>query len=369
MNHYSLTRFNGFKTRAITPENITGEKGKAAMSSSKLGMGRKGSASVTLPSQKETTIADIDGSGIIKHMWMTIRDHTTHGSFIPRFVILKIYWDNAKIPAVNCPLGDFFCNGFGERYDVSSLPITVAPSGGFNSYFEMPFHKNARITLTNLFGEDIRSFFYCINYEEHDNLDEDLYFHAFWNRELNTKKTRDYTLLPTINDYGYYVGTFIELTALERYWWGEGEFKFYIDGDKEFPTITSTGMEDYFGGAWAFHDFDDEGNIVMKTFSDNYLGFPFHNNVDRSRFHFDSGKPNSPHAFGNDGLPENALYRWHLVDPISFEKNIKVTLQQIGNDDISLFERSDDLASVSYWYGSNKEGLSQQFSFENLRPR
>lgn len=357
MNYSKLTKFNNFETRAITPENPTGEKGKAAMAAGPLGPSRKGRGSITLPVNKETTIADIIGPGIIKHFWMTVRDHTTKGSFVQRFILLKIYWDNEKEPAVNCPLGDFFCNGFGERYNIFSEPITVAPSGGMNSYFEMPFRKHAKITLTNLFKEDIRSFFYTVNYEKHHELEQDLYFHASWNRERQTKLTEDYVLLPKIEDRGFYVGTFIGLTALERYWWGEGEFKFYIDGDDKYPTITSTGMEDYFGGAWAFHEFEEDGSVKMKTFTTAYLGFPYHSNVDQSRRQFETGKPNSPHAFGNDGLPQNALYRWHLEDPISFSKDLKVTLQQIGNDDLELFERSDDLSSVVYWYGSKASGI------------
>lgn len=368
----NLTEFSSFETRAITPENPTGEKGKAAMTVSNLGKSRKGRASITLPQNEEVTIAEIKGAGVIKHLWFTIRDHTEMGSFIMRNTILRIYWDNETVPAVNCPLGDFFCNGFGERYNVNSRPIVVAPSGGMNSYFEMPFKKAAKITITNLFKQDIRSFFYTINYELHEETDvkNKLYFHAYWNRERETKIKQDYSLLPQINDYGYYIGTFIALTALERYWWGEGEFKFYLDNDQEFPTVTSTGMEDYFGGAWAFHQNNQDGSTSMATFCTPYLGFPYHSNIDHSREHFSTGKPNSPHAFGNDGLPENALYRWHLVDPIEFKQNIHVTLQQIGNDDIGLFERSDDLSSVAYWYGSKAAGIKTDLpTLTSLRPR
>ncbi|MEZ0118512.1 glycoside hydrolase family 172 protein [Heyndrickxia faecalis] len=353
----NVTRFKGEQSRTISPENPTGEKGKACMFDSKLGPGRKGRGSISLPQGKETVIAEISGTGIIKHMWMTIRENTEKGSFVLRDVILRIYWDGARTPAVETPLGDFFCNGFGERYDVNSLPIVVNPNGGMNSYFEMPFRKKAKITITNEHPKDISSFFYTINYNLVDELDNDvLYFHAYWNRERQTKLQKDYVVIDNIHGHGYYVGTFLALTALERYWWGEGEFKFYIDGDEQYPTISSTGTEDYFGGAWAFHQKDLYGRPSAKNYSTLFLGYPFHSNRDATRDRFETGKLNAVHAFGDDGLPRHGLYRWHLLDPIAFKENLKVTLQQIGNDDIQLFEREDDVSTVAYWYQNSAEG-------------
>ena len=357
-----VTTFKNERTRAITPENPTGEKAKACMESSNLGLSRKGRGSIKLPMNEETVIAEIEGPGIIRHIWMTIRDRTEKGTFVLRDVVIRMYWDDCDIPAVEAPIGDFFCNGFGERCDVNSLPIVVCPTGGFNSYFQMPFRKKAKITITNQHPKDITAFFYTVNYALVDEVPENsLYFHARWNREKITKLQEDYTVLDRIEGKGYYVGTYLAITALERYWWGEGEFKFYLDGDREYPTISSTGSEDYFGGAWAFHQLDEMGRPSAKNYSTMFLGYPYQSHRDPSRDRFETGKSNAVHAFGDDALPRHGLYRWHIMDPIAFNEDIKVTLQQIGNDDLELFERQDDLASVAYWYQDSPYGIDKKF--------
>ena len=244
----------GEESRAITPENITGEKGRAAMSASRLGVGRKGSCCVPLESGETITLADIEGPGIIRHIWMTVPDKTAAGSFVMRDLVLRFYWDDEETPSVECPVGDFFCNGFGERAIVNSMPICVNPTGGMNCYFEMPFRKHARVTLTSEHPGFIKYIFYTFNYALTDVPDDAMYFHARFNRERSTRRGVDYTVLDGVRGKGYYVGTYMALCALERYWWGEGEMKFFLDGDEEFPTVTSTGAEDYFGGAWAFLD-------------------------------------------------------------------------------------------------------------------
>ena len=355
----AITTYHKQTTRAITPENPTGGKGCAAMTNSDLGHSRKGTASISLECNQETTIAEIEGPGMIQHIWMTVRNQTELGSFVLRDLIIRIYWDNSNDPAVVSPLGDFFCNGFGEYCDVNSLPIVVNPTGGFNTYFEMPFAKHARITIENQHPKVLSSFFYTINYALVDELPKNhMYFHAHWSRCRITEKQNDYTLIENINGPGYYVGTYLALTALERYWWGEGEFKFYIDDDDDYPTITSTGTEDYFGGAWAFHKYGPDGHPYAKNFCTPFLGYPYQSHRDITRDRFRTAKLNPIHAFGDDGLPQHGLYRWHLTDPIAFEDSLTVTLQQIGNDDIHLFEREDDVASVAYWYALSPIGSS-----------
>ncbi|GGB52689.1 DUF2961 domain-containing protein [Virgibacillus dakarensis] len=150
--------------------------------------------------------------------------------------------------------------------------------------------------------------------------------------------------------HGHYVGTYLALTALERYWWGEGEFKFFIDDDHHYPTICGTGTEDYFGGAWAFHKKQSDGTITSSTYNTPFLGYAFQSTKDHTRDNFPKKDAIPTHGFGNDALPMHGLYRWHIPDPIRFNKNLKVVLQQIGNDDIKLYERSDDVSSVAYWY-------------------
>ncbi|AXX65071.1 MAG: DUF2961 domain-containing protein [Lactobacillus sp.] len=354
MNNYlnSIWNYQGEQSRNITPENKYGEKGKAAMSASKLGVGRKGSPSVPINPNETITLAEIEGPGIIRHIWMTVPDKTTAGSFVLRDLILRMYWDDESTPSVEVPLGDFFCNGFGQSCEVNSLPIVVNPTAGMNSYFEMPFRKKAKITLTSEHPNFIKHIFYTFSYALTDVPDDALYFHAKWNRERSTKKGIDYTLIDNIKGHGYYVGTYMALCALERYWWGEGEFKFYLDDDQEFPTITSTGAEDYFGGAWAFHKRNYGELPYAKNFNTLFMGYPFQSKRDSTRDYFSAGKPNpnSPHGFGDDALPMHGLYRWHLPDPISFHKNLRVTFQDLGNDDIKLYEREDDISTVAYWY-------------------
>lgn len=218
------------------------------MSASHLGVGRKGSCCVPLESGETITLADIEGPGIIRHIWMTVPDKTAAGSFVMRDLVLRFYWDDEETPSVECPVGDFFCNGFGERAIVNSMPICVNPTGGMNCYFEMPFRKHAKVTLTSEHPGFIKYIFYTFNYALTDVPDDAMYFHARFNRERSTRRGVDYTVLDGVRGKGYYVGTYMALCALERYWWGEGEMKFFLDGDEEFPTVTSTGAEDYFGG-------------------------------------------------------------------------------------------------------------------------
>lgn len=354
----------GEESRAITPENITGEKGRAAMSASHLGVGRKGSCCVPLESGETITLADIEGPGIIRHIWMTVPDKTAAGSFVMRDLVLRFYWDDEEIPSVECPVGDFFCNGFGERAIVNSMPICVNPTGGMNCYFEMPFRKHAKVTLTSEHPGFIKYIFYTFNYALTDVPDDAMYFHARFNRERSTRRGVDYTVLDCVRGKGYYVGTYMALCALERYWWGEGEMKFFLDGDEEFPTVTSTGAEDYFGGAWAFLDRPPHALPEAQCFNTLFAGYPYRSTRDATRDRFSAGKPNpNPMlATNDDALPRHGLYRWHLPDPISFKEDLRVTFQDLGNDDIKLYEREDDISTVAYWYQSEPHAVLAPFA-------
>ena len=335
-----------------------------------IGKSRKGSPCLNDIQPGETVVlGEIDGPGIIHHIWITTDNKTSEGDcFVLRDLVLRMYWDGEENPSVEAPLGDFFCCGFGKECYINSSLITVVPSRGLNSYIQMPFKKRAVITLENQHANAIPAFFYQIDYNLYNYLPEETeYFHASWRREALTELGKDYVIADGIKGSGHYIGTYIALSTLQRYWWGEGEFKFYLDGDEDYPTVSSTGSEDYFGGAWAFHQKDELGRPSVKPYSNLFLGYPFYSTKDKTRERFETGKLNAVHAFGNDSLPRHGLYRFHILDPIAFDEDIKVTLQQIGNDDLSLYERQDDVCTVAYWYCDHKEGFDKEFPNRRAR--
>ena len=283
---------------------------------SKLGRGWKVRPCITLPKGDVVKLAEIEGSGFIRHIWITV-DAKAY-----RDCILRILWDDEENPSVEVPLGDFFVNCHGLRYNVNSIPIAVNPSGGFNCYFPMPFRRRAVITIENQHTSDIPGFFYAINYSL-EKVDGDLaYFHAQWRRSMTTRENPQHVILDNVKGRGHYVGTVLAWTQLSNGWWGEGEVKFYIDDDAEFPTICSTGTEDYFGGAWGFGE----------TFCGPFLGYPL--------WRKEPGE-----------VPRHALYRWHILDPVVFKRDLKVTVQALGWYPNGKFQPlTDDIASVAYWY-------------------
>lgn len=329
------------RSRAITAENPRGLKGEGGQAAGPLGVARKGKAFIPLAQGETATLVDIEGPGIIQHIWMTVTDQTESGWFVLRDLVLRMYWDGEESPSVEVPLGDFFCNGFGARAVVNSMPIVVNPVGGMNSYFPMPFRKAAKVTITNEHPQEIEAFFYQFDYMLVDELPEDTeYFHAQFRRENPTRLKQDYTIIDGIKGRGKYVGTYMAWTSLSRYWYGEGEVKFYLDGDKDWPTICGTGAEDYFGGAWGFVRPDNGNPVHEQTYSTPFMGFPYFAVTDTTRAHIYDGA----------ACPMRGFYRWHILDPILFEEDLRVTVQQIGHDGKALFERSDDVSSVSYWY-------------------
>ncbi|GBC96314.1 hypothetical protein HRbin16_02116 [bacterium HR16] len=319
----SLPLLSGAETRSISAENPTGERGGGAKAepdehnaASMLGKGWKVRPCITLEPGTTTTLADIQGPGIIQHIWITV-DVKAY-----RDTILRMYWDDESTPSVEVPLGDFFCNGHGLRYNVVSLPIAVNPSGGFNCYLPMPFRKRARITIENQRWEPIHGFFYQITYALTDIPDNAATLHAQWRRSLTTREYPEHVILDGVKGQGHYVGTFLAWTQLSNGWWGEGEIKFYMDGDTEYPTICGTGTEDYFCGAWGFGE----------TFNAPFTGYPL--------WRQEPGE-----------VPRHGLYRWHIFDPIRFKQSLKVTIQALGWWPNGKFQPlTDDIASVAYWY-------------------
>ena len=316
------------KTRSISAENPDGRKAGGAQEAPEggaagdLGKGWKVRPCITLPAGSTTTLAEIDGPGVIQHIWITVDPRAY------RDCVLRMYWDGEQTPSVEVPLGDLFCCGHALRVKVNSLPIAVNPSGGFNSYWPKPFRSKALITVENQRWEDIGGFFYQITYALTEVPAEAAYFHAQWRKSMGTREYPEHVILDGIKGKGQYVGTYLAWTQLSDGWWGEGEIKFYMDGDMGGPTICGTGTEDYFGGAWGFGD----------TFSTPFLGYPL--------WQREPGQ-----------VPKHGLYRWHIMDPIRFDEDLKVTIQELGWWPKGRFQPlTDDIASVGYWYQGEPHG-------------
>ena len=318
----NIQRLRKEETRSISAENAYGARNQGALAipekgnpASRMGKGWKVRPCISLGPETTTEIASIEGPGIIQHIWLTVSEKAYRGT------VLRIYWDNEKTPSVESPLGDFFSNHHGVRYLVNSLMIAVNPRGGCNSYWPMPFREKARITIENVTSEEISGFFYQVTYALTDVQPDDAYFHAKWRRSMTTRKLPEHILVDDIQGQGHYVGTSIGWSQLSNGWWGEGEVKFFVDGETN-PSICTTGTEDYFGGAWCFGE----------VFSGIYTGYPLWDQ-----------KPGS--------IPRHGLYRWHLADPIRFAHSLKVSIQALGWWPDGTFQPlTDDIASVAYWY-------------------
>ncbi|MBN1640615.1 MAG: DUF2961 domain-containing protein [Anaerolineae bacterium] len=327
-----LSRLSGAQTRSISPENYTGEKGKGGMAvegrgahcARDLGRGWKISPCVGIAPGETFSIADIAGPGAIQQIWMT-----PTGNW--RFSILRIYWDDQEVPSVECPVGDFFGMGWGEFAPLSSLAVCVNPGSAFNCYWEMPFRKRCRITMTNI-ADDPMVLYYQVNYTLTDVPDDAAYLHAQF-RRVNPLPYKDvYTILDGVEGQGHYVGTYMAWGVNNCGWWGEGEIKFYIDGDDPYPTICGTGTEDYFCGSY---NFENKATRQYQEFTTPYAGL---HQVIRP-----DGVYRSQTRFG--------LYRWHIADPIRFQRDLRVTIQALGwRSGGRYLPLQDDIASVAFWY-------------------
>lgn len=333
----NLSRLSHAESRSISPENPTGARGAGGQATTgtgaeaarELGQGWKVSPFVEIPGLATATLCEIDGPGAIQHIWLTV--HPKHW----RTLVLRCYWDGEETPSVETPLGDFFCSGWGVRCDVSSLPIVVAPAGGFNSYWEMPFRGSARITVENLSPDPVAGLYYSIDYALTEVGEERAYLHAQWRRSNPIPYGDVHTLIDGVRGHGHYVGTYIAWGVNSNGWWGEGEIKFYLDGDRDFPTICGTGTEDYFGGAWNF----EHPKGQYGSFSTPYLGMP--------QVILPDGLYRSQQRFG--------LYRWHVQDPIRFRDELRVTIQSLGwrsrtGGKLRYLPLQDDVASTALWY-------------------
>lgn len=329
-----LHRLYRYQTISISPENITGEKGKggsipveqgtACAAARNLGTGWKVNPYSKLPAGETLTMADVRDEGEIRQIWLTMpgqwRNH-----------ILRIYWDESSIPAVECPLGDFFACGLNEYAPVVSLPVCVNPGLAFSCYWTMPFRKGFRVTLENRDAHET-IIYYQITYIRKPVEEDAGYFHAQFRITEPDCGITDFTMLDGIQGRGQYVGAYMTWGTHHNGWWGEGEVKIYLDGDKEYPSICYTGTEDYFGGSY---NFENQKTHQYQEYTTPYSGLC---QVIRP-----DGLYRSQTRFG--------MYRWHITDPIYFEKDIRVTIQKIGwRSGGRYLPLQDDLSCSSFFY-------------------
>ena len=335
----NLFRMSDAKTRSISPENFTGAKGEGGKAttgtgsgpSKDLGQGWKVSPSVVIKSKTTFTVAEISGPGSVQHIWMT-----PTGNW--RYSILRFYWDDETTPSVEVPVGDFFGMGWGKYSPLQSLAVCVNPGSAFNCYWPMPFRKKCKITMENIDDADM-VLYYQVDYILTEVPSDAAYFHAQFNRTNPLPYKQDYILVNNIKGKGQYVGTYIAYGSRNNGWWGEGEIKFFMDGDTEFPTICGTGTEDYFCGSYDFDTRKKNATGIEETnyteYCTPYAGLP---QVIKGDGHYEIAQ-----RFG--------LYRWHIKDPIRFEKDLKVTIQALGwKHNGTYLVLQDDIASTVFWY-------------------
>jgi hypothetical protein len=348
------------QSRSISPENPTGGKGmgaraevaegSAGAAAAKLGRGWKVNPYLDIEPGTTLTLGEAQGPGVIHHVWMTLGLEADY-----RSAILRFYWDGESSPSVECPAGDFFAAGWGRGNEpvIDSAVVIVNPGSGFNSFWQMPFRERFRLTMENRSPKRLR-IYYQIDYSLTEVPPNAAYFHAQFREVRRLPAKEAYTILDGVRGQGHYVGTYLGHGARSPGWWGEGEVKFYLDGDEEFPTIAGTGEEDYFLGSYAYIKRGADGAPREVSYSSAYAGF----------YSLDSPSQSSPASWAADYFRDGVLrrhgeYRWHVVDPIRFSRDIAVTIQSLGwtgasaqsvIGDGTYLPLQDHLASVAYWY-------------------
>jgi hypothetical protein len=285
------------KTKWISPENISGKQGAGGKSN----QGAKGSAFLTVKAGEQLVMMDVKGAGIIRRMWLS--GTIPRSEEQRRMVRIDMYWDGSKKPAVSAPIGDFFGLGLGLSVPYKNALFSNPEGRSFNFTIPMPYRTGAKVVITNESSAHALVW-YDINYTEEKVPDDALYFHAYWNRDMHTALGTDHVILPQVNGKGRFLGTNIGVigdSAYRNTWFGEGEVKVYLDGDKQLPTLAGTGTEDYIGTGWGQGEYQDQyqGSLVSDSKNDVY-----------------------------------AFYRYHVPDPVYFQHDCKVTIQQIGNTSV-----------------------------------
>ena len=311
MIHEPYRLDTGLSSRSISFENPTGAPGEGGKTASKLGVGRKGLPSKSIKPGETVQLCDIEGPGTIRHIWIT----TAREPVVQRACIIRAWWEDQGHPSIECPIGDLFGFAHGKIMPYDSAVHSVGPTGGRNIWLPMPFVRRARWTFTNE-GSKAVPLYYQIGYTLGDQHTPAVgRLHVLFRRENPTTEKRDFELLPKRSQKGRFVGSIIGIRNLHPdQWWGEGEVKVYMDGDAEFPTICGTGSEDYVGLAWG----------IQQT------PFPY----------------NGCSLFQKQFV---SMYRWHLPDPIAWQKEARITIQQIAWQK-GLAETQDDWSTATFWY-------------------
>ncbi|MBK9390757.1 MAG: DUF2961 domain-containing protein [Bacteroidetes bacterium] len=301
--------------RWVSFENISGSKGGGGFENN----GAKGHPCDSIAAGATKTLLNIKGPGIINRMWITISDRSPE---MLRSLVLKIYWDNETKPAVNVPFGDFFGIGLGKTAVYENALFANPEGRSFNSFVQMPFREAAKIELVNESDKDLLMIFYDVDLQLIKQWDENyLYFHSYWHRDTATKLAEDFEIMPGVKGKGRFLGTNISINANPEYkdcWWGEGEVKMYLDGDRDLPTLVGSGTEDYIGTAWGQGQFFNKYTGCLIADSKNL---------------------------------QWAFYRYHIIDPVYFKTDCRVTIQQIGGNNkdivIGLQKQKADLIPIT----------------------
>lgn len=313
----TLLLFNPPTVRAQALDNLAGEMNFTAHRLASTNPKHQNADCRTIAPGQTLDLGEIQGAGRVEHIWFTIASPSPD---YLRELVLRIYWDGETSPAVECPLGDFYGLGFGKMIEYKSAVTAVAPSNALNCYWPMPFSKSARFTVTNEGAKQVDSCYYNIDYRLGSGSSNNRYFHTQYRQAYPAPKGKDLTIL-SASGKGQFVGCFLSVLANSDGWWGEGNDKFYVDGDAT-PTIEGTGSEDYFCGAWDFRN----------SFSTDYFGVPLYEPGEKRGIH-------------------NTCYRWHILDPVPFKRSLRFDIEHGNNgpnDDRKPFR--NHYSTVAYYY-------------------
>lgn len=322
------------QTKWVSFENRSGAKAAGGKENN----GAKGHAFDKLPAGETVTLMNLNGSGTIRRIWMTFNDRS---ATMLRALRIEMFWEGESKPAVSAPLGDFFGVALGQRMPFENALFSDPEGRSFNCIIPMPFRKAAKITLSNDSDKDLQALFYDVDVLMEDHPTTMLYFHTYWSRQLKTALGKDFEVLPQVKGKGRFLGMNVGVqgdTAYGETWFGEGEVKMYIDGDREFPTLVGTGTEDYIGTAYGQGVYNHyyQGSLIADAKKGAY-----------------------------------AWYRFHIPDPVYFRNDFKVTLQQIGGapkaEVLAMLDRAVSLIPISIHNDDGFTKLMERPQPVNLR--